>query len=151
QCFHPMRRGSCGTLTGHMVMGPRSDREILAQYSDGLIATTGCPSGEVQTRLRLGQFDEAVKAAGEFQDIFGKEHYFVELMDHGLDIEKRVSKDLLEVAKAVGAPLLATNDLHYVTEQDATIQDVLLCINSGSRLNDPDRFKFGGSGYYLKS
>ena len=145
------RLGSAASLEGQMGKWPRMDREILSQYSDGLIATTGCPSGEVQTRLRLGQFDEAVKAAGEFQDIFGKEHYFVELMDHGLDIEKRVSKDLLEVAKAVGAPLLATNDLHYVTEQDATIQDVLLCINSGSRLNDPDRFKFGGSGYYLKS
>lgn len=83
--------------------------------------------------------------------MFGKENYFIELMDHGLDIEKRVTKDLLEVAKAVGAPLVATNDLHYVTEQDAQIQDVLLCINSGSRLNDPDRFKFGGSGYFLKS
>ncbi|MDN6399449.1 MAG: DNA polymerase III subunit alpha [Brachybacterium sp.] len=145
------RLGSYASLEGQMGKWPRMDREILSQYSDGLIATSGCPSGEVQTRLRLGQFDEAVKAAGEYQDMFGKENYFIELMDHGLDIEKRVTKDLLEVAKAVGAPLVATNDLHYVTEQDAQIQDVLLCINSGSRLNDPDRFKFGGSGYFLKS
>lgn len=145
------RLGSAASLEGQMGKWPRMDREILSQYSEGLIATSGCPSGEVQTRLRLGQFDEAVKAAGEFQDMFGKENYFIELMDHGLDIEKRVTKDLIEVSRAVGAPLVATNDLHYVTEQDATIQDVLLCINSGSRLNDPDRFKFGGSGYFLKS
>ncbi|GAA1484539.1 DNA polymerase III subunit alpha [Brachybacterium fresconis] len=145
------RLGSYASLEGQMGKWPRMDREILSTYSDGLIATSGCPSGEVQTRLRLGQFDEAVKAAGEYQDMFGRENYFIELMDHGLDIEKRVTKDLLEVAKAVGAPLVATNDLHYVTEQDAQIQDVLLCINSGSRLNDPDRFKFGGSGYFLKS
>lgn len=130
---------------------PRMDREILSKYAPGLIATSGCPSGEVQTRLRLGQFDEAVKAAGEYQDMFGKDSYFIELMDHGLDIEQRVTKDLLEVGKAINAPLVATNDLHYVTEADAQIQDVLLCINSGSRLNDPDRFKFGGSGYFLKS
>ena len=109
------------SLQGQMGKWPRMDREILSQYSEGLIATSGCPSGEVQTRLRLGQFDEAVKAAGEFQDMFGKENYFIELMDHGLDIEKRVTKDLIEVSRAVGAPLVATNDLHYVTEQDATI------------------------------
>ena len=145
------RLGSYASLEGQMGKWPRMDRELLSRYADGLIATSGCPSGEVQTRLRLGQFDEAVKAAGEYQDMFGKDHYFIELMDHGLEIEKRVTKDLLEVGRAIGAPLVATNDLHYVTEQDATIQDVLLCINSGSRMTDPNRFKFSGSGYYLKS
>lgn len=145
------RLASAASLDGQMGKWPRMDREILAKYADGLIATSGCPSGEVQTRLRLGQWDEAVKAAGEYQDMFGKENYFIELMDHGLSIEKRVTKDLLELSKTIGAPLVATNDLHYVTEQDATIQDVLLCINSGSKIADPDRFKFDGSGYYLKS
>ena len=145
------RLASAASLDGQMGKWPRMDREILSKYAPGLIATSGCPSGEVQTRLRLGQFDEAVKAAGEYQDMFGKDSYFIELMDHGLDIEQRVTKDLLEVGKAINAPLVATNDLHYVTEADAQIQDVLLCINSGSRLNDPDRFKFGGSGYFLKS
>ena len=145
------RLASDASLDGQMGKWPRMDREILSQYSDGLIATSGCPSGEVQTRLRLGQFDEAVKAAGEYQDMFGKDYYFIELMDHGLSIEERVSKDLLEVAKAINAPLVATNDLHYATEEDHQIQDTLLCINSGSRMSDPNRFKFSGSGYYLKS
>lgn len=145
------RLASAASLDGQMGKWPRMDREILSTYADGLIATSGCPSSEVQTRLRLGQWDEAVKAAGEYQDMFGKDNYFIELMDHGLQIEKRVTKDLLELSKTIGAPLVATNDLHYVTEQDATIQDVLLCINSGSKINDPDRFKFDGSGYYLKS
>ena len=145
------RLASDASLDGQMGKWPRMDREILSKYSDGLIATSGCPSGEIQTRLRLGQFDEAVKAAGEYQDMFGKDHYFIELMDHGLSIEQRVTKDLLEVAKAIDAPLVATNDLHYVTEADHQIQDTLLCINSGSRMTDPNRFKFSGSGYYLKS
>ncbi|MGQ4532427.1 DNA polymerase III subunit alpha [Dermabacteraceae bacterium P13138] len=145
------RLASRASLDGQMGKWPRMDREILAKYSQGLIASTGCPSGEIQTRIRLGQWDEAVKAAGEFQDMFGKEHYFVELMDHGLELERRVTKQLLELSKKIGAPLLATNDLHYVTAQDASIQDALLCINSGSTFDTPGRFKFDGSGYYLKT
>src|SRR5690625_2499853 len=145
------RLASDASLDGQMGKWPRMDREILSTYSEGLIATSGCPSGEIQTRLRLGHFEEAVRAAGEYQDMFGKDNYFIELMDHGLSIEQRVSKDLLEVAKAINAPLVATNDLHYVTEADHQIQDTLLCINSGSRMTDPNRFKFSGSGYYLKS
>ncbi|UYG15578.1 DNA polymerase III subunit alpha [Brachybacterium huguangmaarense] len=145
------RLASSASLDGQMGKWPRMDREILSTYADGLIASTGCPSGEIQTRIRLGQWDEAVKAAGEFQDMFGKENYFVELMDHGLDLETRVTKDLIALSKQIGAPLLATNDLHYVTEDDAKIQDALLCINSGSTFDTPGRFKFDGSGYYLKS
>ena len=92
---------------------PRMDRELLSRYSTGLIATTGCASGEIQTRLRLGQYDEAVKAAGDFRDIFGRDNFFVEIMDHGLGIERRVMGDLLRLAKELGLPLVATNDLHY--------------------------------------
>ena len=84
------------------------------------------------------------------QDIFGREHYYVELMDHGLEIERRVTKDLLHLAKEIGAPLLATNDSHYVRPEDREIQDAMLCINSGSVLSDPDRFKFDGDTYYLR-
>lgn len=130
---------------------PRMDRDLLERYSEGLIGTTGCPSGEVQVRLRLGQWDEAVRQAGELQDIFGRENYYVELMDHGLEIETRVTKQLLELAEHIGAPLVATNDLHYVGEDDATSQEALLAINSGSTLDDPTRFKFDGTGYYVKS
>ena len=113
------RLGSAASLEGQMGKWPRMDRELLSRYADGLIATSGCPSSEVQTRLRLGQFDEALRAAGELQDVFGKDYFYIELMDHGLDIERRVIKDLLRIAEALGAPLVATNDLHYTREEDA--------------------------------
>jgi DNA polymerase-3 subunit alpha len=130
---------------------PRADRELLAQYAKGCIATTGCPSGEVQTYLRLGQYENARASAGEFRDIFGEGNYFLELMDHGLDIETRVRSDLLRIAKDLHLPLVATNDLHYVNSADAEAHDVLLCVSSGSNKDTPNRFQFNGSGYYLKS
>ncbi|WP_301114603.1 DNA polymerase III subunit alpha, partial [Microbacterium sp.] len=130
---------------------PRMDRELLQKYSGGLIATTGCPSGEVQTRLRLGQYDAARAAAAEFQDIFGKENYFAEIMDHGLSIERRVMTDLLRISKDLDIPLVATNDSHYTHQHDSTSHAALLCVQSGSTLDDPKRFKFDGDGYYIKS
>ena len=146
-----LKASSIANLEGRVMRYPRMDKDVLSRYSKGVIASSGCPSGIIQTRLRLGQFDEALRAAGEFQDIFGRDNFFIELMNHGLSIETRVTKDLLEIAKRLNAPLLATNDLHYVHEEDREAQDAMLCINSGSRLDDPDRFKFDGSGYYLKS
>ncbi|MGN7246853.1 DNA polymerase III subunit alpha [Janibacter anophelis] len=143
--------GSRASLDSVFAKWPRLDRELLSQYGEGIIATTGCPSGEIQTRLRLGQYDKAIEAASEFRDIFGRENYFLELMDHGNQIERRVRDDLMRLAKDLQLPLLATNDLHYVKQEDAIAQDALLCINSGSQLHDPDRFKFDGEGYYLKS
>ncbi|GAA3518224.1 DNA polymerase-3 subunit alpha [Streptosporangium album] len=130
---------------------PRMDQELIAEHAQGIIATTGCPSGEVQTRLRLGQYDEAVKAAAAYQEIFGKENYFLELMDHGIDIERQVRDGLLQVAKDLGIPLLATNDSHYVREEHADAHDNLLCIGVGKNKDDPNRFRFNGSGYYVKS
>ena len=145
------RLGSMASLEGQMGKWPRMDRELLARYSGGLIAGTACPSGEVQTRLRLGQYDEALRAAGELQDIFGKGNLYVEVMDHGIEIETRVQKDLIRLAHDLGAPLLATNDSHYVRPEDHDAHDALLCINSGSTLADPDRFKFDGDGYHVRS
>ncbi|MFS0704533.1 DNA polymerase III subunit alpha [Cellulomonas sp. 179-A 9B4 NHS] len=145
------RASSLASLEGQMGKWPRMDRDLLQRYGKGLIATSGCPSGEIQTRLRLGQWDEAVRVAGELQDIFGKEFFYVELMDHGIDIETRVLKDLLRLSEHIGAPLVATNDLHYVKQEDSASQEALLAINSGSTLSDPDRFKFDGDGYYVKS
>lgn len=130
---------------------PRMDRELIAQHAKGIIATTGCPSGEVQTRLRLGQYDKAVQAASDYQDIFGKENYFLELMDHGLDIERSVRSGLLKIAKQLDIPLLATNDSHYVTEDQADAHDSLLCVGVGRNKDDPNRFRFNGAGYYIKT
>ena len=130
---------------------PRIDRELLNKYGKGLIATTGCPGGEIQTRLRMGNYKEALKAASELRDIFGPDNFFVELMDHGLDIENRVKGDLIKLAKELDLPLLATNDLHYTFKDDAPSHEVLLCVQSGSTLADPKRFKFEGDQFYLKS
>ncbi len=130
---------------------PRMDRELLHEHHEGLIATTGCPGGEVQTRLRLGQWDEALAAAAEFRDIFGRENFFVEIMDHGISVERRVQQDLLRLAKELSLPLVATNALHYTHAEDATSHAALLCVQSGSTLDDPNRFKFDGDEYYLKS
>lgn len=130
---------------------PRIDRELIQRYSTGLIATTGCPGGEIQTRLRLGQYDAARAAAAELQDIFGKENFFAEVMDHGIDIERRVMPDLLRIAKDLEMPLLATNDLHYTHQHDAESHSALLCVQTNTTLSDPNRFAFDGDGYYVKS
>ncbi len=124
------RLASYASLEGHFYKA-RMDRDLLQNYSKGIIATTGCPSGEVQTRLRLGQYDEALKAAGEFQDIFGKDSYYVELMDHGLDIEKRVYEDLVRISQ--GHRRAARRDerpaLHAPSE-DSHAHEALLCVQS---------------------
>ena len=130
---------------------PRMDRELLAQYSKGIIATTGCPGGEIQTRLRMGAYKEAITAASELRDIFGRENFYLEIMDHGIDVETRVKKDLLKLGKDLGLPLLATNDLHYTKNEDSVAHEALLCVQSGSTIADPKRFKFDNDQFYLKS
>jgi DNA polymerase-3 subunit alpha len=130
---------------------PRMDRELLSQYSEGLIATTGCPGGEIQTRLRMGAYKEAMKSASELRDIFGRENFFLEIMDHGIEVENRVRKDLLKLGKELGLPLLATNDLHYTKLEDAGAHEALLCVQSGSTIADPKRFKFDNNEFYLKT
>ena len=144
------RMSSLASLEGYYFK-PRMDRELLSRYSAGVIATTGCPSSEVQTYLRLGDYDKAVASAAEFRDIFGVDNYFVEIMDHGLGIEKRVIGDLVRLSKDLGIPLLATNDLHYTTAADADAHAALLCVQSGSTLDDPKRFKFGSNEFYVKT
>ncbi len=144
------RLSSLASIEGYYFK-PRMDRELLQTYSRGIIATTGCPSGEIQTRLRLGQVAEAREAAAEFQDLFGKDNFFCEIMDHGLDIERRVQKELIQLARDLSIPLVATNDLHYTHQSDAEAHSALLCVQSGSTLDDPNRFRFDGDGYYLKS
>jgi len=129
----------------------RCDAELLAAHAGGIMATTGCPSGEVQTRLRLGQTAEAEAAAAKYRDIFGPDNFFLELMDHGLDIERRVRTGLLDIGRRLGIPPVVTNDSHYTHAHQHDAHDSLLCVQTGAKLSDPDRFRFNGDGYYLKS
>ncbi|MEU7744896.1 DNA polymerase III subunit alpha [Nonomuraea sp. NPDC049158] len=146
-----MRLSSRAYTEGFVRKWPRMDAEILAEHADGLMATTGCPSGEVQTRLRLGQYDEARAAAAKYQEIFGRDNFFLEIMDHGLDIERRVRDGLSAISRDLGLPPLVTNDSHYTYASDSASHDALLCVQTGRQLSDPDRLRFDGSGYYLKS
>ena len=142
---------SLASIEGQLGKWSRMDAELIAAHAEGIIATTGCPSGEVQTRLRLGHEREALEAAAKWQDIFGKENFFLELMEHGLEIEGRVRDGLLEIGRKLGIPPLVTNDCHYVTKGHAASHEALLCVQTGKTLSDPTRFKFDGDGYYLKS
>jgi DNA polymerase-3 subunit alpha len=144
------RLSSLASLEGYYYK-PRMDRELLSKYADGLIATTGCPGGEIQTRLRMGNYKEAMRAASDYRDIFGAHNFFLELMDHGIDIETRVREDLIKLGRELKLPLLATNDLHYTRHEDAPAHAALLCVQSGTTLADPKRFKFDNDEFYLKS
>ncbi|MDA8295750.1 MAG: DNA polymerase III subunit alpha [Actinomycetota bacterium] len=130
---------------------PRVDWELLERYHEGLIATTGCLGGVVLQALLAGQFDEAKKLAARLQDIFGRDSLFIEIQDHGLAEQRRTNPQLIEIAKAIGAPLVATNDSHYCRREDHVAHDALLCVQTGATIDDPKRFKFDGAEHYLKS
>jgi DNA polymerase-3 subunit alpha len=144
---------SLASLEGYYYK-PRMDKELLAEHvrpDVDLIGTTGCPSGEIQTYLRMGEYDKAKRSAGEFRDIFGADNFYCELMDHGIEIERRAQKDLIRLAKEMSIPFIATNDLHYTHPEDAKAHEVLLCVQSGKTMADPNRFKFDAQDFYLKS
>jgi len=155
--MHNLFRLSTGAWRDGFFKAPRADRELLQQHAKGLIGTTGCPSGEVQVHLRHDNYAAARQTAADYQEILGRDNYFLELMDHGLDIENRVRDGLLRLARDLRIPLLATNDSHYVDRADAKSQEHLLCINSGSTMDVPagdgpgQRFAFSGDSYYIKS
>jgi DNA polymerase-3 subunit alpha len=130
---------------------PRIDWETLEAHHDGVIATTGCLGGHVLQALMNQGFDAALEKAGRLQDIFGRDHLFVELQDHGIPEQRSTNPQLLEIARRLQAPLLATNDSHYVHQHDAVAHDALLCVQTGSLMSDPDRFKFHGDHHYLKT
>ncbi|MDP1819528.1 MAG: DNA polymerase III subunit alpha [Acidimicrobiales bacterium] len=129
---------------------PRVDWELLQDHSEGLIVTTGCLGGHVLQHLLRDDFDGAAKAAGRLQDIFGRDNLFIELQDQGIPEQRRTNPMLLEIADHLQAPLLATNDSHYVHQGDAVAHDALLCVQTGSQMSDPDRFRFHGDQHYLK-
>ncbi|MCH7899783.1 MAG: DNA polymerase III subunit alpha [Acidobacteria bacterium] len=142
---------------------PRMDIELLAEHSEGVIATSGCLGGLVPQLLAPDavseegnkgssrDIDAAVAAAVRFQDVFGKDNFFIEVQDHGIEAQRRIMPDLLEIASRIDAPLLATNDAHYTRRDEHDAHDVLLCIQTGSLRNEPGRLRFEGSEHYLKS
>ncbi|MBW3641118.1 MAG: DNA polymerase III subunit alpha, partial [Actinobacteria bacterium] len=144
------RLSSLASLEGYYYK-PRMDKELLGEHVKDMIGTTGCASGEIQTYLRMGNYQAAKRSAGDYRDIFGAENFFCELMDHGIAIEQRAQKDLIRLAREMDLPLLATNDLHYTSPEDAKAHEVLLCVQSGKTLADPQRFKFDAQDFYLKS
>jgi DNA polymerase-3 subunit alpha len=148
--YNLFRLSSLASIEGYF-RKPRMDRELLARYAKGLIATTGCPGGEVPTRLRLGQYDEALEAAAAYRDIFGPGNFYVELMGHDLDVERRSADGLRRIAAELSLPYLVTNDAHYVSPGDAQAHEVLLSVQTGTNMADPKRFRFEGTGFYLKS
>jgi DNA polymerase-3 subunit alpha len=130
---------------------PRVDMEILAEHSEGLIGTTGCLNGQVPRMILEGRLNDARDAAGKWQDIFGRDSFFIELQDHGIADQHTVNPHLIELSNTMQIPLVATNDLHYTSKQDAEAHDVLLCIQTGATVDEPGRFRFDGKEFYLKS
>ncbi len=142
---------------------PRMDRELLAEYAEGLIATTGCLGGHVPQLLGVDEpadddqhgqerdFAGALAAAGMYQDIFGRDNFFIELQDHGIPAQRKIMADLLEIGRTIDAPLLAANDSHYTRADEADAHDALLCIQTGSMKSDENRFKFHSDEFYIKS
>ena len=145
-----MQLSSAAYLEGYYYK-PRVDWELLERHHDGLIATTGCLGGVVLQSLLAGDVEGAEKKAARLQDIFGRDNLFVELQDHGIADQHRTNPQLIEIARRIDAPLLATNDSHYTHREDAVAHDALLCVQTGALISDTNRFKFEGTEHYLKS
>ena len=130
---------------------PRVSKKFLAEHSRGLIGLSGCLKGEVAERLMEGNYEAARGAAGTLRDIFGKENFYLEIQDQGLAMEHRIHPGLFQLEKDLGLPLVATNDSHYLCEDDAPAQDVMLCIQTGKSIHDTARMKFEGTQFFVKS
>ncbi len=130
---------------------PRVSKNFLAEHSTGLIGLSGCLKGEVAERLMEDNYDAARNAAATYSDIFGKNNFFLEIQDQGLEQEHRIHSNLFRLEKDLGLPLVATNDSHYLCEDDAHAQDVMLCIQTGKSIQDTNRMKFQGTGFFVKS
>ncbi len=130
---------------------PRVSKNFLAEHAKGLIGLSGCLKGEVAERLTEGNYDGARSAAGFYRDLFGKENFFLEIQDQGLDMEHRIRSGLFQLEKDLGLPMVATNDSHYLCEDDAHAQDVMLCIQTGKSIQETNRMKFEGTQFYVKN
>jgi DNA polymerase-3 subunit alpha len=149
--YHNLVQVSSAAYIDGYYYKPRTDWELFERHHDGLIATTGCLGGLVCQLILDDKPKEALDAAARFQDIFGRDHFFIELQDHGLADDERVSRPLLDIARAIGAPLLATNDSHYTEAHHAEAHDALLCVQTGALVSDTNRLRFEGNNFYIKS
>jgi DNA polymerase III subunit alpha len=130
---------------------PRISKRFLAEHSAGLIALSGCLKGEVAERLMEGKYDAAKQAAGQFGEIFGKQNFYLEIQDQGLELEKKIQAGLFQLEKELGLPLVATNDSHYLCAEDAHAQDVMVCIQTGKSIHEENRMKFQTDQFFVKS
>jgi DNA polymerase-3 subunit alpha len=130
---------------------PRVDRELLAQHADGLLVLSGCLNSEVSRLLTAGDEAKARETAGWYQEVFGKDHYFMEVQAHGLEQQVAVTEGTIRIARAIGAPLCGTNDSHYLEADHSRAHEALLCIQTGTTMSDPDRWKFSSNEFYVKS
>ncbi|MFW5981107.1 MAG: PHP domain-containing protein [bacterium] len=130
---------------------PRVDKELLAKYSQGLIALSACVQGEIPQALLAGDYDRAINAVKQYQEIFGSDNFFLELQDHNLREEKKVNSQLIKIGNHLEVPLVVTNDIHYLRKNDAELHDVLLALQTGKSVNDEDRMTFPNNSFYFKS
>ena len=142
---------------------PRVDYELLKEHSEGIIALSGClggeiaqflaPDGSIEEGNKEGErsYSKALEKAKFYQSIFGKENFYIELHNHGIEQQKNILPDLLKISEEIDAPLVATNDSHYVNKDDSASHDALLCVQTNATLDDESRFKFDGTGYHVKS
>ena len=130
---------------------PRVDRELLAQHADGLLVLSGCLNSEVSRQLSAGDEAKALQTAGWYQEVFGKDYYFMEVQSHGLEQQVAVTEGTIKIARAIGAPLCGTNDSHYLEAEHSKAHEALLCIQTGTTMSDPERWKFSSDEFYVKS
>ena len=130
---------------------PRVDLEILEQYHEGLICSSACLAGEVARNLAADRYEEACRAALRYRKIFGEDNFFLEIMDHGIPLQRKVNAGILRMRDDLGIPVICTNDCHYITKDDVEPHDILLCIQTGKKVSDTDRMRYEGGQYYLKS
>ena len=130
---------------------PRVDLELLEEYHEGIIALSACLAGEVQRNLARSMYEEAKRAAERYEKIFGKDHFYLELQDHGIPEQGMVNQQLLRLSQDTGIELVATNDVHYTFAEDEKPHDILLCIQTGKKLDDENRMRYEGGQYYVKS
>ena len=145
-----MKIVSMGFIDGYYYK-PRVDLEVLQQYHEGIIALSACLAGEVARNLERGMYEEAVAAAKRYQDIFGKDNFFLELQDHGIPTQQTVNMGLMRMSQELGIDLVATNDIHYINKEDEEPHDILLCLQTGKKLSDENRMRYEGGQYYCKS